>query len=117
MSGYVIDARLGVIQAFNNVGFWRVAIVELLEELPLMQARIECAFAENHFEEVRCLAHKLYGMALICGTPMLQHTLSALEHACVETPNKIGERLKEFRDAVSILNTFVDEQGIPEAVN
>lgn len=117
MSGYVIDARLGVIQAFNNVGFWRVAIVELLEELPLMQARIECAFAEKNFKELRQTTHKLYGMALICGTPMLQHTLSALEHACVETPNKIEDRLKEFREAVSVLNTFVDEQGIPDAVN
>jgi hypothetical protein len=95
--------------------FLRSAIEELLDDLPTTLVRIECAFAEKRFEELRWQAHKLHGMTLLCGTPILQRAVRALECACVERPNEAEDRLKEFREAVSVLNRFVDEHGIPDA--
>lgn len=110
----IIDVRLGMERTFGVADIWRRAITTLIAELPGTLTDFECAFAEQRFEDLRQHAHYQLGAVLFSGTPMLEKALKSLEHACTNTPDQIGDRLKELRVAAAALDAFVVAHGIPE---
>lgn len=115
MPSPIIDAQLGIEQAFGQSDFWRKAVSELRGDLPGMVANIKHAFAENQIKELRLQAHRLHGAALYCGTPLLLDAAKALEMACVSAPDQIKVRLDELSALVAALDAYLIEYGIPDA--
>jgi len=113
MSCAIIDVQLGIERVYGAADIWRRAITMLMAELPGVLADIESAFSEGRHEDLQSHAHRLHGVSIYCGTPILQRAAKALELACGNTPDKIEDRLGELRAAVAALDAFVDAHGIP----
>ncbi|WP_323815040.1 response regulator [Cellvibrio sp. NN19] len=98
-----VDIQLCLKLANNKPALARDMLSMLLGGLENEKQQIAAALAENNFEELGELIHRLYGSSCYCGVPRLKHISGLLDKLFQ------SKQYEQTRDAIPALNHALDD--------